>query len=152
MGSKISKKLGIRILIVNVVFVAIKLSIEPDPNESYINRTTFFYYFSALFLFLTGWEINDYLIKNGYFKSKFKGREIVRNLKILGLTVLISMVFAAIIYYSGLFHFSTFCGIETTTPWSQFMVDMMRALFLSTALCVFNQFYWISRDKSENKG
>ncbi|MEM1001781.1 MAG: histidine kinase, partial [Bacteroidota bacterium] len=89
------------------------------------------------------------LIKNGYFKSKFKGRDILRNIKILGVTVLVSIIFAGIIYYLGIFHYSAFCGIETETPWGQFMVDMMRALFLATALSVFNQFYWISKDKSE---
>jgi two-component system LytT family sensor kinase len=140
------KKIGLRILIVNVVFVAIKLSIEPDPNEAYINRNTVYYYLSALFLFLVGWEINDYLIKNNWFK--IKNTEIIRNLKILITTVSISMILAGSIYYLGIFQFSTLCGIETITPWNQFLIDMIRALFLSVALCVFNQFYWVSKDKS----
>jgi two-component system LytT family sensor kinase len=143
---KYLRKLGLRILIVNLVFIAIKLSIEPDPNEAYINRNTIYYYLTAIVLFLVGWEVNDYQIKNNWFREN--SSEIERNIKILLVTVGISTVLAALIYYLGIFQFSTLCGIETMTPWNQFMVDMLRATFLALCLCVFNQFYWISKDKT----
>jgi sensor histidine kinase YesM len=144
---KYLKRLGIRILIVNVIFLAIKLSLEPEPNEAFINSNTIYYYFSALFLFLSGWEINDYFIKSSRFKQS--KNDILRNVKILLVTVGISAVLAGIIYYLGIFQFSTLCGIETLTPWNQFLVDMVRAIFIALSLCVFNQFYWMSKDKSK---
>jgi sensor histidine kinase YesM len=146
LDSKYIRKIALRILIVNLVFIAIKLSIEPDPNEAFINPNTVYYYLTAIFLFLVGWEVNDYLIKNDWFRKN--STEIGRNVKILLVTVSISTILAAIIYYLGIFQFATLCGIETMAPWNQFGVDMLRATFLAVCLCVFNQFYWISKDKS----
>ena len=139
------KKLGLRFLVINIVFLTIKLFVEKDPNDSYLNNTTIFYYLSTFVLFMATWEINDYLIKKSKERS-FKN-ELWSNVLIFGITISFVLTLAAIIYYLGIFQFNSICEIVTDTPWQVFKVDMFRALGLASVFSVFNQFYWVYKDK-----
>ena len=142
------KKIGLRFLVINIVFLAIKLFVDKDPNESYLNNTTFFYYFSAFTLFMFSWEINDWLVRRS--KTQRVKNELLTHIYILCFTVIPVMLAAAIIYYLGIFEFTTLCGIKTgQDPWQIFKIDMFRALGLVVVFSSFNQFYWISKDKKE---
>lgn len=142
------KKLGLRFLVINIVFLAIKLFVEKDPNESYINNTTIFYYVSAFILFMLSWEINDWFVK--LIKRNKTKNELLAHSYILILTVIPVMIVAAIIYYLGIFEFTSFCKIATdNNPWQVFKLDMFRALGLVVVFSLFNQFYWISKDKKD---
>ncbi|WP_299524901.1 sensor histidine kinase [Winogradskyella sp.] len=139
------KKIGLRFLVINVVFLAIKFFVEKDPNESYLNNTTVFYYISTFILFMTTWEVNDWLIKKS--KNTSQRNELITNAVIFFITILFVLSLAAIIYYLGIFEFKSLCQIETDEPWKVFKIDMFRALGLASVFSVFNQFYWVYKDK-----
>ncbi|WP_422106977.1 sensor histidine kinase [Winogradskyella sp.] len=139
------KKIGLRFLVINIVFLTIKLFVEKDPNESYLNNTTIFYYISTFVLFMTTWEVNDWLIKKS--KNLDQNNELVTNIVIFFLTISFVLSLAAIIYYLGIFEFESICQIETDEPWKAFKIDMFRALGLASVFSVFNQFYWVYKDK-----
>ncbi|MEE4248248.1 MAG: histidine kinase, partial [Kangiellaceae bacterium] len=143
--NKYIKKIGLRILVINVVFIAIKLFVDKDPNEDYFNNTTVFYYFSAFVLFMTTWEVNDWLIKKS--KNVSQKNELVTNVFIFFTTITCVLSLAAIIYYLGIFEFKSLCQIATDQPWNVFKIDMFRALGLAAVFSVFNQFYWVYKDK-----
>jgi two-component system LytT family sensor kinase len=67
----------------------------------------------------------------------------------LFITVLIASSVAAVIYYLGIFEFNSICGIVEDNPWTVFKIDMLRAFGLATVFSVFNQFYWVSKDKRQ---
>ncbi|WP_299366065.1 sensor histidine kinase [Winogradskyella sp.] len=125
--------------------MAIKLFVEKDPNESYLNNTTIFYYFSTFVLFMTTWEVNDWLIKKS--KNTPQKNELVTNIAIFIITILFVLSLAAIIYYLGIFELKSICQIVTDDPWKVFKIDMFRALGLAAVFSVFNQFYWVYKDK-----
>lgn len=139
------KKIGLRFLVINIVFIAIKLFVEKDPNESYLNNTTIFYYISTFILFMATWEINDFLIRKS--KTRSLKNELIANVIIFSLTLTFILSLAAIIYYLGIFKFQSICEIITEQPWQVFKIDMFRALGLASVFSVFNQFYWVYKDK-----
>ena len=139
------KKIAIRFVIINIVFLTIKLFVEKDPNESYLNNTTLFYYISTFVLFMTTWEINDWLVKKS--KKITQKNELISNSIIFSITVLFVLTLAALIYYLGIFEFKSLCQIETDKPWTVFKLDMFRALGLASVFSLFNQFYWVYKDK-----
>lgn len=142
------KKLGLRFLVINIVFLAIKLFVENDPHKSYINNTTIFYYCSAFILFMLSWEINDLLIKKS--KSHHLNNELLTHSCILILTVIPMMLVAAMIYYLGIYKFPAICNpAAESAPLQVFKFDMLRALALGVVFSIFNQFYWISKDKKK---
>ncbi len=139
------KKLGLRVLVINIVFLAIKVFVDKDPDAPFINNTTLFYYFSAFTLFMVTWETNDWLIRR---KGKRKQQnDLIFNIKIFLLTQLVVLAVAATIYYLGIFEFNSVCGIYAENPWSLFKIDMLRAFGLGTVFSLFNQFYWVVKDK-----
>lgn len=139
------RKLGFRILIINVIFIFIKLTEEPDPNEAYINNTTLYYYVTAFVLFMITWEVNDWFIRRN-IKKPIKN-ELLRNSFVLFFTMLIVSVVAAIIYYLGIFKYNNLCNIHSDNPWGVFKMDMLRAVGITLIFSIINQFYWISQDK-----
>jgi sensor histidine kinase YesM len=139
------RKLGLRILVINIVFIFMKLTEEPDPTEAYINNTTIYYYVTAFILFMTTWEVNDWLIRRG--RKKSMKNELVKNSMILFFTVLIVVSVASVMYYLGTFEYSHICNIQSDNPWSVYKLDLLRAFGLSLIFSIFNQFYSISQDK-----
>ncbi|MEM6516353.1 MAG: histidine kinase [Bacteroidota bacterium] len=132
-------------MIINIVFLAIKLFVDKDPNEAFINNTTIFYYVSAFILFMVTWETNDWLIRRK--DSNASQNDLVFNIKIFLITQLVVLTAAAVIYYLGIFVFDTACGINTDAPWTLFKIDMLRALGLGVIFSLFNQFYWVVKEK-----
>jgi two-component system LytT family sensor kinase len=147
LGENYIRKIGLRIVVINAVFMAVKLFVDNDPNEDYLNNTTIFYYFSAFTLFMITWEVNDWLLKRSKLKSQ-KNEQLTHSF-ILFITVLIASSVAAVIYYLGIFEFNSICGIVEDNPWTVFKIDMLRAFGLATVFSVFNQFYWVSKDKRQ---
>jgi sensor histidine kinase YesM len=141
------KKLGVRFLVVNIVFLIILLFIDNGFTNGLINIKRGFYYISSFVLFISIWETNDYLIR------KAKKKKIVNELfihgKILLITVLVLIVISGSIYYVWLFEINIFYNIEKEEPVSVFKIDMLRAFGLTVVFAGLNQFFWISSDKKK---
>ena len=143
------KKLGLRFLVINIVFIIVLSFIDDTFTEEdgIINSTTGFYYLSAFILFMASWETNDYLIRKAK-KSKITN-EILTHIKILTITSLIEICLSWIIYYLGVFEFNSLCNIKTDNPWRVFKIDMFRAFGITLVFSIFNQFFWMSTDKKK---
>ena len=139
------RKLGFRILVINIVFIFMKLTEEPDPTEPYINNTTIYYYVTAFVLFMITWEANDWLIRRS--RKKSVKNELTKNILILSFTVLIVLSVASVVYYLGTFKYSHICNIQSDDPWGVYKLDLLRAFGLSLIFSIFNQFFSISKDK-----
>ncbi|WP_343488135.1 histidine kinase [Allomuricauda sp. d1] len=146
MGSTITKK-GIRKflfrwMVVNVVFFTVKLTMEqhPDGLADLFSPTSLFYYFSAFFLFMLTWEINDYLLKR---HKKYCKLNLKRSLKIVCINMGIMLPICALVYYLALFPLKDPMGIICLVPpKQQFLIDFTRAIALGIAVIFFNMFYY----------
>jgi sensor histidine kinase YesM len=141
------KKLGVRFLVINIVFLIILLFIDDAFTDGLINIKRGFYYISSFVLFISVWETNDYLIRKA--KKKKIANELFIHGKILLITVLVLIVISGIIYYVWLFEVNIFYNIEKEEPWSVFKIDMLRAFGLTVVFAGLNQFFWISSDKKK---
>jgi len=141
------KKLGLRTLIITVVYLLIKLTIEHDETEEVINSKAIFYYASAFILFMLTWEVNDWLIRRDKKSTSTTSLNVSDSIKILLLTLAIVMPVAAMIYYLGIFQFNEICAIDADNPWLRFRIDFLRAALLGASLSIFNQFYHITEEK-----
>lgn len=143
------KKIGLRFLVINVVYFLIKLTIDHDDSEPFVDSPAVFYYITAFFLFMLTWEVNDWLIRR---RQKFKllnTHEVIGSMKIALLTLSIVMPVSALIYYLGIFELDHICKIDADNPWLRFRIDFLRATLLAASLSVFNQFYHITKEKKE---
>ena len=141
------KKLGLRFLVINIVFLLILLFIDGGFSAALINSKRGFYYISSFVLFMSIWETNDYLIRK--VKKKKIANELFIHAIILIITVLVLIVISGIIYYVWLFEINIFYNIEKEEPWSVFKIDMLRAFGLTVVFAGLNQFFWISSDKKK---
>ncbi len=135
------RKFFFRWMVVNVVFFTVKLTMEHDEKdlEGFFSPTSLFYYFSAFFLFMATWEINDYLLKRNKKHSKLN---LTRSLKIVGINLGIMLPVSAGIYYLALFPLKETLGIVCEDPELQFRVDFSRAILLGCTVIFFNMFYY----------
>ncbi|WP_303318902.1 histidine kinase [Flavivirga abyssicola] len=147
------KKIGYRFLVVNIVFLLIKLTVNHEENrlngEDPINEPIF-YYVSAVILFLLTWQVNDWLIKRNSKKNILKPNIGFSNsLKILIETLAIVLTLTALIYYLAIFEFNYMCKIDSENPWLQFRIDFFRAALLLFSLSVCNLFYYMTKRTKE---
>ncbi len=140
------KKFGFRLLVVVLIFFAVKLTID-DPDETLFSPASIFYFLSAFVLVLHTWEINDWLIKK-QLKTK-KGLDIPGSLKTLALSFAFLAPVAALIYYLGLYVIDDLCQIPAEDKALQFRIDWMRAMLLGFAIMVFNLFYFSVKQKKD---
>ncbi len=148
------KKKGIykvlfRLLVINVVFFLVKITMEQDDDmvEGIFNATSVFYYVSAFFLFMLTWETNDWLLKKQrpkgglYFKS---------SIVIIGKNIAILAPTTALVYYLGLFVFRESWGIICDDPpLIEFTIDFFRAILLGLTVIFFNMFHFSMNQRDE---
>lgn len=150
--NKRGKALLLRFLLANVVFLSVKLTMDYENNlwEGFWSSTAAFYYFSANFLFLTCWEINDIYLRRQQLSPEITVRS---SLGIAGKTMAWVLVFTLLIYYAGLYPLREYLGIEAhaSTMRAQFFTDVFRALLLGTSVTFFNMFYFSLRQREELK-
>lgn len=131
-----------RWMVVNVVFFAVKLTMEqhPDGLSDLFSPTSLFYYFSAFFLFMLTWEINDYLLHQ---HKKYCKLNLKRSLKIVAINMGIMLPICALVYYLALFPFKESWGIICLIPpKQQFWIDFSRAVVLGLGVIFSNMFYY----------
>lgn len=149
MRYKSLKKIGIRLLVINVVYFLVKLTIDREKTHDFFDSGEIFYYITTFILFTLTWEVNDWLIKRQKASSLAHNLNVLGSLKILVLTLLILAPICALVYYAGIFQLETICKINPDDPWLRFRIDFLRALLLVASFSVFNQFYHISKEKQE---
>lgn len=138
------KKFVLRILVANIIFLGIKLAFD-DSNPGFFSAISIFHYLSALFLFLLGWEVNDWFIKGCIEKEK--GFTLARSMKILVKTMLLLLPVAALIYYIQVYEFEYFHTIDPVDKDLQFRINFFRAAFFGLAVITFNILYYTIRQK-----
>ncbi|MEP3383453.1 MAG: hypothetical protein ABJN84_02720, partial [Flavobacteriaceae bacterium] len=120
-----------RLLVINVVFFVIKLTMEPndDLTEGFFSPTSIFYYCSAFLLFMFTWESNDWLLD----KQRLKGGLYLKSsLKIIGKNLAMIVPLTVLVYYLGLFPFREQWGINCDDPpLVEFTIDFFRAILLA---------------------
>ena len=142
------KKFVFRILVVNVIYFTVKLTIDHnDEVEGFFNPMNLFYYCSAFFLIIFTWELNDCLIRRQLKKKR--GLDIPGSIKVLTYTFLIFTPLAAMVYYLAIFEFNHICQIDSQDPGLRFRIDFFRALLLGAAIIGFNIFYHSAQQKKE---
>ncbi|MDH7446982.1 sensor histidine kinase [Aquimarina sp. 2201CG14-23] len=142
------KKLGIRIIIINVVYLLIKLTIAHDEDDNLLDATSIFYYCSAFFLFMLAWESNDWLVRWQQSKTN-GGLDLAKGVKILVINMAICLPVSALVYYLAIFQFDHICQIDVNDPWLRFRIDFFRAGILGFAVIIFNLFYHSLQQKKE---
>lgn len=137
------KKFGIRVLIITVVYLLVKLTMnhEDDLTDGFFNSTAIFYYCSAFVLFMLTWETNDWLIRKQQKPLVNGGLDMKGSLRIMGINLAIVLPVAGLIYYLGIFVFEDFCNLHSDNPWLEFRIDFLRAAILAFTVIVFNLFY-----------
>ncbi len=145
------KKIGYRILVINIVFLLIKLTVndkENGFNDDPINEPIF-YYVSAMIFFLFTWEVNDWLIKKNSQSTLKSNISFTNSLEILVKTLAIVLPIIALIYYLAIFEFNYISRIDAEDLWLQFRIDFLRATLLLFSLVVFNLFYYATTRAKE---
>ncbi len=142
------QKLGMRILIINVVYFLIKLTIVHDEDDTFFDSPGVFYYCSAFFLFMLVWESNDWLVRRQQLKIR-GGLDFTKGVHILLINLAIFLPISALLYYLAIFQFDHLCKIDADNPWLRFRIDFFRAAILGFALIIFNLFYHALRQKKE---
>ncbi len=142
------KKIGVRFLIVNIVYFLIKLTIDHDDKvPNLFGGQALFYYSSAIVLFFGTWEINDRFI-NRY--QQRKGALSPKDYSaIIGWTLVIMTPITALYYYIGVFPLDHICNLHDGDPWLQWRIDFFRAMLLGIAVILFNVFYHALYQKRE---
>ncbi|MGB5821770.1 MAG: histidine kinase [Saonia sp.] len=134
------KKFGFRLLVVNVIFFLVKLTINHgDVEESFWDSAGIFYYCTAFFLIMFTWEINDWLI--GKQLKSGEGLNISGSAKIIGWSLVFIIPVSALVYYLGIYEFNHLCKIDADDPDLRFRIDVLRAILLGSSIVLFNLFY-----------
>ncbi|MEO9512417.1 MAG: histidine kinase [Flavobacteriaceae bacterium] len=138
-----------RLLVINVVFFVIKLTMEPndDLTEGFFSPTSIFYYCSAFLLFMFTWESNDWLLD----KQRLKGGLYLKSsLKIIGKNLAMIVPLTVLVYYLGLFPFREQWGINCDDPpLVEFTIDFFRAILLAITVILLNMFNFSLRQRDE---
>ncbi len=149
MGYTLLKKIGIRLLVINVVYFLVKLTIEREQANDFFDSGEIFYYATTFLLFTLTWEVNDWLIQRQKTSNLVKSLNVLGSIRILMVTLFILAPISALAYYIGVFELENICKINPDDPWLRFRIDFLRALLLVASFSVFNQFYHISKENQE---
>ncbi len=144
------KKFGFRWLVINIVYIVVKLTVEKDECEveQFFDTEAVFYYLSTFFLFMVAWEYNDWLIKKQLKKG---GLDLKNSLTILAITMLAFLPVCGLIYYLALFHFKEELHIISDDVVLEFWGDFARAITLCITVVFFNLFYHAMHQREEMK-
>lgn len=145
---KAVKKFLFRWMVVNVVYVLIKTTVNHEVEEldTFFAPTSIFYYSTAFLFFMVTWEFNDWLIK----RERIYGKLNLKNsLKIYAQTMALLLPLSAVIYYLALFPFRETIGIHCDDPMVEFMGDFLRAGLIGSTVVFFNLFYFSMKQKEE---
>lgn len=144
------KILAFRFLIVNIVFLTVKLTMDfGDKEIDFINPQSIFYYITANILFFATWEINDYFIwksKKQQFPNGLLGKDYT---KIVSYSLVFMALLAGSLYYIGIFHLDHICVLHNGKPWLQWRIDFFRAMLIGATVIFFNVFYTAINQKKE---
>ncbi len=141
-----SKKFGFRVIVITIVYLLVKLTIDHSSNNNEgFEPKSLVYYLSAFFLFMVIWEASDWLIRRHqqqsgtiYFKD---------SIRILGINLVIAIPFITVTYYIINFHLYELCNILPEERPLRFRVDFFRALLLTFAVGTSNLFYFSLNQK-----
>jgi sensor histidine kinase YesM len=144
------KKLLFRFVVITIVFLLVKLTIDHDEEiKPEVDYTAVFYYFSAFTLFMLTWEVNDWLMRREKKSLVIASVNVSSSIKILLTTMAIVLPVAATIYYVGIFQIEGICDLPPDKSWLRFRIDFLRAALLTGSLTIFNQFYRTTQEKKE---
>lgn len=144
------RKMGFRTLVVTLVFACIHFTVVEETNDTILDRSTIFYYLSALLFFMLTWEANDRFIKKHLSRHKLDSLNWRYGLRILGITLLFAAPIFITVYYVAIFHFRDELDIVCNGgPLQQFYIDVSRALLLAVTVSVFNLFYFADKVKKQ---
>lgn len=147
-SKKAIRKFLFRWMVVNVVFILIKVTVEHEEAEiySFFTPTSIFYYLTAMLFFMVTWEYNDRLIH----KEKKRGDLTLKNsMLIFAKTMGLLIPLSASIYYLALFPFKEEIGIICEDPAMEFWVNMIRAALLGCTVIFINLFYFSMKQREE---
>ncbi|WP_350286435.1 histidine kinase [uncultured Croceitalea sp.] len=141
------RKFIFRWMVVNIVFLLIKTTIDHDAaGSSFFSANTVFYYVTAFLFFMITWEWNDWLIKRERKQGKLNLKS---SLKIFLQTMAILVPVTALVYYLALFPLKDAIGIQCENSLVQFMSDFLRANLIGCTVTFFNLFYFSMKQKEE---
>ncbi|UII74520.1 histidine kinase [Flagellimonas sp. HMM57] len=137
-----------RWMVVNVVFLLIKVSVEHDRKEidSFLDPTTLFYYLTTFMFFMVTWEFNDWLIKRERKRAKLNFKN---SLKIFAQTMALLLPLSAIVYFLALFPLREAIGIVCEDPFLEFRSDFFRVALIGSTVVFINLFYFTMKQKEE---
>ncbi|MDT0538398.1 MULTISPECIES: sensor histidine kinase [Croceitalea] len=138
-----------RWMVVNVVYFAVKMTMEHDGKEyeGLFTSTSLFYYVSAFFLLMLTWEVNDYLLKR---HKKYCRLNLKRSLKIICINMSIMLPMCALVYYLAQFTFKEAWGIVCPNgPEQQFIIDFSRGVLIGMAVIFANMFHYAMNHHDE---
>lgn len=147
---KAAIKFLFRWLVVNVVFILVKLTMEHDDEamHSFFSPKIIYYYCTAFFLFMVTWEFNDWLIKK---QLRNGGLDLSNSLEILAKSMAFLLPFSVLVYYLALYPFKDYIGHLTDEPFMCFVRDVLRAALLGLAVISFNLLYHAMQQRDEMK-
>jgi len=137
-----------RWLVVTVVFLLVKVTMEHEEEtmHSFLSTQVIYYYCTAFFLFMVTWEYNDWLIlkqlKNG-------GLDLRNSLQILFKTMAFLLPLSLLVYYLALYPFKDVIGHPTDEPLVCLLRDVLRATLLGLAVILFNLLYFSMKQRDQ---
>lgn len=147
-SKKGAQKFFLRWMVVNVVFLLIKMTVEREAREPdvFFEPTGVFYYLTALLFFMVTWEYNDRLILK---QLNSGGLNLKNSLLIFGKTMALLIPLTVVIYYLALFSLKEAIGIVCDDPALEFRGNLLRAWLLGFAVIFVNLFYFSMKQKEE---
>lgn len=144
------QKFLFRWLVVNVVFILVKVTMEHDDEVMHgiFSPQTIYYYCTAFFLFMVTWEFNDWLINR---QLKNGGLDLKNSLQILAKSMALLLPFSILVYYMALFPFYDYIGHPAEDLFICLVRDVLRATLLGLAVISFNLLYYSMRQRDEMK-
>ena len=149
LNKKKVRKFLFRWMVVNVVYFAVKMTMEHDGKEyeGLFTSTSLFYYISAFLLIMLTWEVNDYLLKR---HKKYCKLNLKHSLKIICINLAIMLPACALVYYLALFPLKDAWGIICSNPpVQQFAIDFSRAVIIGMAVIFANMFHYAMNHHDE---
>lgn len=147
-SKKAIRKFLFRWMVVNVVYVLIKTTVEHEQGglQTFFTSSSLFYYGSAFLFFMVTWEYNDWLIKRQLRKGKLN---LGNSIRIFLGTMAVLLPLSAVIYYLALFPFKEIIDIKCEDPLLQFRGDFLRAGLIGSTVIFVNLFYFSMKQKEE---
>ncbi len=147
-SKKALRKFFFRWMVVNVVYLMIKASVEHEGIgfSDFLEPTPIFYYITAFLFFMVTWEYNDRLIKE-QMKPGRKGLNLKTSAIVFGKTMLFLVPLTTGVYYLALFPLKETIGIICEDPVTEFLGNIFRAWLLAVAVIFANLFYFSLKQK-----